>query len=367
MLRVEARNAQTPIERKPEWIRTTAKMGPEFTQIHSMVKGQGLHTVCQEAGCPNIFECSGRSTPSTPTASTPPPWASPAPRGRVFTPRPRTTSRPFPAFFKRIRPAFTYDKSLRVITMARGRASSPSQPHPRHGRGGHEIEEAIRDLHDAGCDILTITQYLRPSPKHHPIDRWVKPEEFVHWSDVAEDLGFKGVWRAPSSAALPGRPPLGDRDAPVGPADPRTPRPPRGGHGRPRPPGGRVIGGPRGTHRILIPVRGIPRAPTHRSRASTSRVRPAREEVRPHRADPPGVHRHQVARPQPRVVDAPRGRRRRRGRHRHRLRVRRLLALVCRHRRHPDGHPRRRGRHEQAGQHRHVPRSRASPAPPAPP
>ncbi len=57
MLRVEARNAETPIERKPEWIRTTAKMGPEFTQIHSMVKGQGLHTVCQEAGCPNIFEC----------------------------------------------------------------------------------------------------------------------------------------------------------------------------------------------------------------------------------------------------------------------------------------------------------------------
>ena len=57
MLRVEARNAQTPIERKPEWIRTTAKMGPQFTQIHAMVKGEGLHTVCQEAGCPNIFEC----------------------------------------------------------------------------------------------------------------------------------------------------------------------------------------------------------------------------------------------------------------------------------------------------------------------
>jgi lipoic acid synthetase len=57
MLRVEARNAQTPIERKPEWIRTTAKMGPEYTAIHSLVKGEGLHTVCQEAGCPNIFEC----------------------------------------------------------------------------------------------------------------------------------------------------------------------------------------------------------------------------------------------------------------------------------------------------------------------
>ena len=57
MLRVEARNAETPIERKPEWIRTTAKMGPEYTKLHSMVKTEGLHTVCQEAGCPNIFEC----------------------------------------------------------------------------------------------------------------------------------------------------------------------------------------------------------------------------------------------------------------------------------------------------------------------
>ena len=57
MLRVEARNAETPIERKPEWIRTTAKMGPEFTALHSMVKSEGLHTVCQEAACPNIFEC----------------------------------------------------------------------------------------------------------------------------------------------------------------------------------------------------------------------------------------------------------------------------------------------------------------------
>ena len=57
MLRVEARNAQTPIERKPSWIRTTAKMGPEYTSLHSLVKSEGLHTVCQEAGCPNIFEC----------------------------------------------------------------------------------------------------------------------------------------------------------------------------------------------------------------------------------------------------------------------------------------------------------------------
>lgn len=57
MLRLEVRNSQTPIERKPEWIKTRAKMGPEYNQLQKLVKSEGLHTVCQEAGCPNIFEC----------------------------------------------------------------------------------------------------------------------------------------------------------------------------------------------------------------------------------------------------------------------------------------------------------------------
>ncbi len=103
-----------------------------------------------------------------------------------------------PRIFKRIRPAFTYEKSLRVLTMAR-EAGLVTKSNLILGMGeeDHEVEEAIRDLHDAGCDILTITQYLRPSPMHHPIDRWVKPEEFVHWSDVATDVGFKGVMAGP--------------------------------------------------------------------------------------------------------------------------------------------------------------------------
>lgn len=57
LLRLEVRNSETPIERKPEWIKTRAKMGPEYNALHSLVKKEGLHTVCQEAGCPNIFEC----------------------------------------------------------------------------------------------------------------------------------------------------------------------------------------------------------------------------------------------------------------------------------------------------------------------
>ena len=57
LLRIEARNASVPIERKPEWIKTRAHMGPEYTQLRSLVSREGLHTVCQEAACPNIFEC----------------------------------------------------------------------------------------------------------------------------------------------------------------------------------------------------------------------------------------------------------------------------------------------------------------------
>src|SRR3712207_9590475 len=56
-LRLEVRNAAVPIEKKPSWIKTTAKMGPEYRELQSMVKSEELHTVCQSAGCPNIFEC----------------------------------------------------------------------------------------------------------------------------------------------------------------------------------------------------------------------------------------------------------------------------------------------------------------------
>src|SRR3954452_5304126 len=57
LLRLEVRNAETPIERKPEWIKTRATMGPQYRELQQLVEAEGLHTVCQEAGCPNIFEC----------------------------------------------------------------------------------------------------------------------------------------------------------------------------------------------------------------------------------------------------------------------------------------------------------------------
>lgn len=103
-----------------------------------------------------------------------------------------------PRIFRRIRPAFTYEKSLKVLTMAREQELvTKSNLILGMGEEEHEIDQALVDLHEAGCDIITITQYLRPSKLHHPIDRWVKPEEFVHWSERAEEIGFSGVMAGP--------------------------------------------------------------------------------------------------------------------------------------------------------------------------
>src|SRR5690606_30581102 len=103
-----------------------------------------------------------------------------------------------PRIFKRIRPAFRFDRSLDVIRAARDFGLvTKSNLILGMGETTVEIVGAMRDLLSAGCDILTITQYLRPSPLHHPIDRWVKPEEFVELSDQAREIGFAGVMAGP--------------------------------------------------------------------------------------------------------------------------------------------------------------------------
>lgn len=278
MLRVEARNAETPIERKPEWIRTTATMGPEYNELKSLVKKGGLHTVCEEAGCPNIFECwedreatfliggsqctrrcdfcqidtgkpealdrdeprrvaesvrdmglkystvTGVARDDLPDGGA---WlyaetvrqihalnpgtgvellipdfnAKPDQLAEVFASRPEVLAHnveTVPSVFKRIRPAFTYERSLSVLTSAQADGFvTKSNLILGMGETYAEILQALQDLHDAGCDLLTITQYLRPSPRHHPVDRWVRPEEFVDLSTAAEEIGFLGVMSGP--------------------------------------------------------------------------------------------------------------------------------------------------------------------------
>jgi len=103
-----------------------------------------------------------------------------------------------PRIFKRIRPAFTYEKSLNVITQAREFGLiTKSNLILGLGEDTSEIIQALEDLHNAGCDLITITQYLRPTNKHHPVERWVKTDEFVDLAKRAEDIGFSGVMSGP--------------------------------------------------------------------------------------------------------------------------------------------------------------------------
>jgi lipoyl synthase len=278
LLRIEARNALVPIERKPEWIKTRANMGPEYTRLRSLVKSEGLHTVCQEAACPNIFECwedkeatfliggdrctrrcdfcnidTGKPLPidreeprkvaesvksmglryATITGVTrddledegswlyaetirvvhelnpgtgvemlaPDFNAKPELLNPIFETQPEVFAHNLetvPRIFKQIRPAFTYEKSLKVIGMAQDFGLiTKSNLILGLGETREEISQALVDLHNAGCDLITITQYLRPTNKHHPVERWVKPEEFVELASEAEQVGFLGVMSGP--------------------------------------------------------------------------------------------------------------------------------------------------------------------------
>jgi lipoyl synthase len=278
LLRLEARNSQVPIERKPPWIKTRLRTGPEYTELKKLVRREGLHTVCEEAGCPNIFECwedreatfliggdqctrrcdfcqiatgkpgpldtdeprrvaesvatmglryatvTGVARDDLPDGGA---WlyaqtareihqaipgcgvellipdfnACPEQLAEVFSARPEVLAHnveTVPRIFRSIRPGFRYERSLQVLTMARA-ADLVTKSNLILGLGERrdEISAAMSDLYAAGCDLLTITQYLRPSPRHHPVDRWVPPEEFDELAEEAAEIGFAGVQSGP--------------------------------------------------------------------------------------------------------------------------------------------------------------------------
>ncbi len=278
LLRLEVRNAATPIEKKPDWIKTKARMGPEYRRLQNLVADEGLHTVCQEAACPNIYECwedreatfliggsqctrrcdfcqidtgkpaeydtdeprrvaesvaamqlryatvTGVARDDLPDEGA---WLHAETVRRIHSDNPGTgveilatdfsgnkdllaevfSSRPevfahnvetVPRIFKRIRPAFRYERSLGVLTQARAAGLiTKSNLILGMGEDESEVAQALRDLHEAGTDIITITQYLRPTPRHLPVARWVRPEEFVAFKQLAEEIGFLGVLAGP--------------------------------------------------------------------------------------------------------------------------------------------------------------------------
>ncbi|MGE5765478.1 MAG: lipoyl synthase, partial [Mycobacterium leprae] len=125
----------------------------------------------------------------------------PALLAEVFSARPEVLAHnveTVPRVFKRIRPGFRYGRSLEVLTRARDAGLvTKSNLILGLGESREEVSRTMRDLYDAGCQLLTVTQYLRPTPRHHPVERWVTPEEFVALREEAEGIGFRGVLAGP--------------------------------------------------------------------------------------------------------------------------------------------------------------------------
>ena len=99
-----------------------------------------------------------------------------------------------------VRKAGRYDRSLALLAnAARLRPEIPTKTGLMLGLGeqAHEIRTALRDIHAHGCRLLTIGQYLSPSPKHLPVERWVTPEEFDAWAVEARAIGFAEVFSGP--------------------------------------------------------------------------------------------------------------------------------------------------------------------------
>jgi lipoyl synthase len=278
MLRLEVRNAETPIERKPPWIKTRLRTGPTYAGLKALVRDEGLHTVCEEAGCPNIYECwedreatfliggdvcTRRCDFCQIDTGKPLPLDRDEPRrvaesvaamqlryatvtgvarddlddegawlyaetvraihaqvpgcgvellapdfdGRddcldeVFAAGPEVFAHNIetvPRIFRRIRPAFDYARSLAVLQRAHD-AGLVTKSNLILGMGEtrEEIDAALSDLRGVHCDLVTITQYLRPSSRHHPVERWVEPAEFDAYAARATELGFAGVMSGP--------------------------------------------------------------------------------------------------------------------------------------------------------------------------
>jgi len=273
-------NGDVGRERRPEWLKVKARTRPNYTELKGLMRGLDLHTVCEEASCPNIFECweereatflilGDRCTRRCGFCDvmTAKPFAVDEGEPERIAQAVRTMGLNYvvltgvarddlldggariwaacirairaelpgcgvevlPADFKggerdiatvidarpdvfahnletvrrlhaRIRPAFGYDRSLEVLRLAkRLRAGQVIKSNLILGMGerADEVEDALRDIAETKCDIVTIGQYLQPSAKHLPVDRWVTPEEFGEHKRVGESLGITHVEAGP--------------------------------------------------------------------------------------------------------------------------------------------------------------------------
>jgi len=266
--------------RRPEWLKVKIRTGPNYSELKGIMRGLDLHTVCEEAGCPNIYECwedreatflilgdkcTRRCGFCDVMTAKPDPldagepqrvaeaveamglryvvltsvarddlpdggasiWAASV-RGireripgcgvEVLPPDFRGDERAIatvvaaePDVFAhnletvrrlhaRIRPAFSYDRSLEVLrTVKRVRPNQVTKSNLILGMGERpgEVVLAMRDVAATGCDLLTMGQYLQPTSFHLPVDRWVPPEEFERYAALGAEMGFAHVEAGP--------------------------------------------------------------------------------------------------------------------------------------------------------------------------
>jgi len=269
-----------PREPKPPWIRARFPSGPRYEQVRGLLRDAALHTVCEEARCPNIGECFNAGTatfmilgdtctracgfcavtsgrPGALDPLEPARLAATVERlgldyvvitsvnrddvgdggASVFAAcirairarNPRcevevlipdfegnwdalatvVEARPVvlnhntetvPRLYPRVRPKARYERSLELLR--RVKMLDPSMPAKSGlmvglGETLEELRATIADLRGHGCDLLTVGQYLRPTPKHLPVERYVPPEEFAELAEYARSLGFAHVEAGP--------------------------------------------------------------------------------------------------------------------------------------------------------------------------
>ena len=267
--------------RKPAWIRARAPHNARFAEIKRLLRKNNLHSVCEEASCPNIGECFGKGTatfmilgdlctrrcpfcdvahgrPNPPDAAEPQNLAravselrlshvvvtsvdrddlrdggaghfaecvsalrkaSPNLRVEILVPDFRgrmakaldalSESPPdvfnhnletVPRLYRMARPGADYAHSLNLLSEHRRRFPEvPTKSGVMVGLGetDEEVLQTISDLRAAGVEMLTVGQYLRPSPGHLPVRRFVPPPMFEEYRQHAEGLGFAHAACAP--------------------------------------------------------------------------------------------------------------------------------------------------------------------------
>jgi lipoic acid synthetase len=267
-------------QKKPRWLKKRLPTGPEYEKVKELVGKDRLHTVCQEAKCPNMWECFSQQTatflimgsrctrncrfcsiaqgpieppdPAEPdrvaaaarqmglsyvviTSVTRDDLADggaaffaetieavhrqiPSARVEVLIPdfqgnaealqtvieaRPDVLNHNIetvPRLYTLVRPQARYERSLQLLS--RVQKYAPGLPIKSGlmlglGESFEEIRAALKDLIDAGCRILTLGQYLQPSKAHLPVKRFVTPEEFEQWRQIAIEIGFSEVASGP--------------------------------------------------------------------------------------------------------------------------------------------------------------------------